>query len=359
MDSNTHSDSSPDGLTTLTAAVEQLVAQDLDGCSEAVRAERVLQLRRLLDRLDGHWLKELAALDARRGRRGRGGVQAGSTAGWLRQRLRMGAGAAHSRVRTARALFRGPLPTPATAQADGELSPAHATVLAHGTHDLAADLTAEAEPVLVEPPPPRPAPPAPGHRPPGPGRRPDQATSQAQRRHGLWLASTRDGRSPSTASWRLRPASPARGLGALARPDHRPGPPSGRQRHADTLCELARRALEAGRLPQPGGARPQLTVLSTGTASNAAPAPAAWAATPTWRPWTPRRVGGWPATAPSPGSWSPTTPPTTPIATRTTPTAATATAGWRPGSRRQPPCCPRSWAGPPASPWTWAGPPGS
>ena len=114
-------------------------------------------------------------------------------------------------------------------------------------------------------------------------------------------------------------------------------PPSGRQRHADTLCELARRALEAGRLPRTGGVRPQLTVLSTGTASNAAPAPAAWAATPTWRPWTPRRVGGWPATAPSPGSWSPTTPPTTPTpaatptpattTTTTTPTATAATAG--------------------------------
>src|SRR5215217_6802825 len=117
MESNTHSDrhpaGRPDGLAALTAAVEDLAAQHLDGCSEAVRAERVLQLRRLLDRLDGHWLAELANLDARRAAGAEERVQAGSTAGWLRQRLRMGAGAAHSRVRTARALFRGPWPTPA------------------------------------------------------------------------------------------------------------------------------------------------------------------------------------------------------------------------------------------------------
>ena len=65
MDPNTHSDSSADGLTALATAVEQLAAQDLDGLSDAVRAERVLGLRRLLDRLEGHWLAELANLDAR------------------------------------------------------------------------------------------------------------------------------------------------------------------------------------------------------------------------------------------------------------------------------------------------------
>jgi hypothetical protein len=57
--------------------------------------------------LDG--LTALAtAVDARGAAGADQGVQAGSTAGWLRARLRMGAGAAASRVRTARALFRGP-----------------------------------------------------------------------------------------------------------------------------------------------------------------------------------------------------------------------------------------------------------
>jgi hypothetical protein len=158
MDSNTHSTGqppkaptrSPDGLAALTAAVQQLAAQDLSGLPDAVRAERVLELRGLLDRLEGHWLKELAGVDARGAAGAEHDIQAGSTAGWLRARLRLGAGAAHGCVRTARALFRGPLAATARALTDGQLAPAHAAVLAAGTHDLAAHISAEAEPVLVE-----------------------------------------------------------------------------------------------------------------------------------------------------------------------------------------------------------------
>jgi hypothetical protein len=150
MDPNTHSTCSPDGLTALAAAVDRLAAQDLDGLSDAVRAERVLVLRRLLDRLEGHWLHELADLDARGAAGAEPGLQVGSTAAWLRHRLRMGAGAASSWVRTARALFGGPLTHTAQALTDGALSPAHATVLAAGTQELAAHLTADAEPVLLD-----------------------------------------------------------------------------------------------------------------------------------------------------------------------------------------------------------------
>jgi hypothetical protein len=98
-----------DGLAALTAAVDQLAAQDQDGLPDATLAEQVLELRRLLDRLEGHWLAELAAVDALGAAGADQGIPAASTAGWLRTRLRMGAGAATSMVRTARALFRGPL----------------------------------------------------------------------------------------------------------------------------------------------------------------------------------------------------------------------------------------------------------
>jgi hypothetical protein len=98
----------PDELAILGAALEALAVRDLGGLSDAVRAERVLGLRRLLDRLEGQWLKELADLDACGAAGAEEGVQVGSTAGWLRTRLRMGAGAAHRAVRTARAVFRGP-----------------------------------------------------------------------------------------------------------------------------------------------------------------------------------------------------------------------------------------------------------
>jgi hypothetical protein len=112
MDPNTHSARPVASLTALAAAVDRLAAQDLHGLPDAVRAERVLVLRRLLDRLEGHWLHELADLDARGAAGAEPGLQVGSTAAWLRHRLRMGAGAATSAVRTARALFGGPSPTP-------------------------------------------------------------------------------------------------------------------------------------------------------------------------------------------------------------------------------------------------------
>ena len=52
-------------LAELTAFLDRLNARDLDRLPDAVRAERVLVLRRLADRLDGQWLKELAGVDAR------------------------------------------------------------------------------------------------------------------------------------------------------------------------------------------------------------------------------------------------------------------------------------------------------
>jgi hypothetical protein len=53
-------------------------------------------------------------------------------------------------VRTARALYRGPLTGTGQAVADGTISPAHAQVLAAGTHDLPDRVVVEAEPVLLE-----------------------------------------------------------------------------------------------------------------------------------------------------------------------------------------------------------------
>ena len=255
----------PDGLAALTAAVEGLAAQDLGGLPDAARAERVLALRRLLDRLEGHWLGELADVGARGAAGADQGHPAPSTASWLRNRLRLGAGAATGCVRTARALFRGPLAATATAVVDGQISVAHASVLAHGTHDLPAHLTVEAEPVLLE---------AARRLDPPRLRRvlghlrlvadPDRAehdSERRQQRRGLWLATTWDGMmalqgllDPEAGQTLLAALEP------LARPTDAADARSGDQRRADALGELARRSLEAGRLPQTGGVRPQLTV---------------------------------------------------------------------------------------------------
>ena len=87
MDSNTHSTSAPAGLAALVAELQGLVDQEgVSGLADGALAERVMALRGLLDRLEGHWLQDLAD----------------STAAWLRARLRMSASTAAGLVRTAR-----------------------------------------------------------------------------------------------------------------------------------------------------------------------------------------------------------------------------------------------------------------
>ena len=123
--------------------------------------------------------------------------RSGSTAAWLRNRLHLSDRAASRHVRTARALFRGPLTQTAQAVCDGELSVAHAQVLATGTQHLPDHVTVAAEPVLVQ---------AARRLDPGRLRRltghllqvadPDGADRDRERRHarrGLWLAPTFEG----------------------------------------------------------------------------------------------------------------------------------------------------------------------
>ena len=256
----------PDRLAALAAAIDDLAAEDLDGLADTALADQTLGLPPLVDRLQGHWLQRLAALDGRGAAGADRGTQAPSTASWLRARLRLSANAATSAVRTARALFRGPLTRTAEALCDGEVSVAHAAVLAHGTHDLPDHAAAEAEPVLVEA----------ARRLDSPQLRqavahlrsvadPDGADRQAERRHqrrGLWLAATLD--DMVALHGLLEPEAGAllvAALEPLARPHSADDDRSGDQRRADALTELARRNLEGGGLPQTGGVRPHLTVI--------------------------------------------------------------------------------------------------
>jgi Domain of unknown function (DUF222)/HNH endonuclease len=193
------------------------------------------------------------------------GVQAASTAAWLRGRLRAGHPQANGWVRTARALFRGPLGGTAQALAAGEISAHHAAVLAAGTQDLPASTAAEAEPVLLD---------VAGRLDP-PGLRkllthlrdvadPDGADTRTQRQHqrrGLWVSPTLAGMvaidgllDPEAGETLLTALEP------LARPTTADDERTASQRRADALTELARRALEGGRLPHSGGVRPQVTV---------------------------------------------------------------------------------------------------
>jgi hypothetical protein len=258
-------DPAVDVLAAVATDLLALAAQDPDSLPDAVRAERVPALRVLLDRLEGQWLKELADVDALGAAGADQGSPAPSTASWLRNRLQMGASAAHSTLRTARTLFRGPLQGTGQALINGELSVAHARVLADGTHQLPTHLTAEAEPVLLEA----------ARRLDPPKLRqavgwlvqvadPDTADMAAERRHarrGLWLSPTWEGMvavdgllEPEAGSTLVAALEP------LARPANAEDTRSGGHRTADALGELARRALEGGRLPKAGGVRPQLLV---------------------------------------------------------------------------------------------------
>ncbi|MDF2745509.1 MAG: hypothetical protein K0S88_6889, partial [Actinomycetia bacterium] len=91
MNSNTCSDRLPEGLRALAADIDELATQDLTGLPDGVRAERVLALRRLVDRLEGQWLGELAGVDACGAAGADQGIPAPSTASWLRNRLHLGA----------------------------------------------------------------------------------------------------------------------------------------------------------------------------------------------------------------------------------------------------------------------------
>jgi Domain of unknown function (DUF222) len=150
MDSNAYSMREPGGLDRLAAVVEELAAQDLRVLPDGAAATRVLALRRLLDRLEGQWLRELAAVDGRGAAGAEAGTRADATAGWLRGRLRARRRQASGWVHTARALFRGPLGGTGRALAAGAISPGHAVVLAAGTADLPPAAAAEAEPVLLD-----------------------------------------------------------------------------------------------------------------------------------------------------------------------------------------------------------------
>ena len=128
---------------------------------------------------------------------------------------------------------------------------------------------------------------------------PDGAEAQAERRHqqrGLWLSPTWEGM--VAVNGLLDPEAGQTLLAALeplARPTNADDTRSGGQRRADALAELARRSLEAGRLPQSGGVRPQLLV--TVDLDSLLGHPVGWAGRPAGPGrWTPRPAGGWPVT---------------------------------------------------------------
>jgi hypothetical protein len=80
MQSNMYSIKETTGLDRLAAVVDELAAEDLAALPDSEAAQRVLVLRKLMDRLEGQWLRELAGVDGRGAAGADQGAQAESTA---------------------------------------------------------------------------------------------------------------------------------------------------------------------------------------------------------------------------------------------------------------------------------------
>ena len=124
----------------LSSAVESCVhalrEQDVTALTARERADRLGDLRRAIDELEIEFSRTLAASDALGDAELLDGAR--STAGWLRDTLRLAPGDAAERVRIARSSFSGDAPTAvaAAAVADGRLTYDQLRAITRGTSDL-------------------------------------------------------------------------------------------------------------------------------------------------------------------------------------------------------------------------------
>src|SRR5664279_3905034 len=241
--------------------LDRLLAVEVAGLPDSALAADLVGLRVAVSRLESEFARRLVGFD----RRGAAGVTgAVSTAAWLRQACRLSAGEASERVRTARVLA-DDLPVTADALAAGDLSYAHARVLAAAAGELPAESLPTVEPILVE---------AARHTDPA-GLRAlctqvrtmldptgaEEAAALAHDRRHLSVSATFAGTvvldgvfDPEGGATVLAALAPLAAPGG-ADDDRTPA-----QRRADALVELARRALDGAGLPSVGGERPHIQI---------------------------------------------------------------------------------------------------
>ena len=248
------------GLGGLVAAARAVGADDPADLSPAVLIDQVIELRRVIDGLEGTWSRLVAVLD-------RSGAAEAGTGAFLRSSCRLAPATARGRVVLARRLTGRP--AVGGALAAGDISVDHARVVTHALEELAAadtTLAAEAEaPLLAAA---RQLDPARLRREIAHARHalaPEAAAaadeSRHQRRH-LDVASTFEGMVAVTGL--LTPEGGELLMSALT-PLSGPADPEDTrtpgQRRADALGDLCHRGLEHGRLPTVSGERPHLTVV--------------------------------------------------------------------------------------------------
>ncbi len=247
---------------------------------DAALCEAVVLLRQQIDRLEAAW-SHLVALTHERGAARAAGYA--STAAFLHQMCHLSPGVARSRVTTATALHAHPALDEVFTE--GAISQPHVTVVTTTLAALPDELATAAEPVLVEAAlqydPKRVAQIA---------RRvrhiadPDGAADRdARHREARWLdvSTTLDGLVALNGLLDAEAGAVLRTwLDAAVPPPVSGDERTAAQRRADALVELARTALDAGRLPDSGGERPHLLVtvdLAALRGRSTAPGELAWA----------------------------------------------------------------------------------
>ena len=244
----------------LASAIDELLAVDPRELPETAVGELIVELRRQANRIDAAYYRLLENFD----RRGGAVADAGTTQAWLRQTTNMSPSTASRDVHLARDLT-DMLPATAAALADGEISPAHAQVIASLHPTLDADTVRRVEPHLA-----------------------DAARTHTPIDLRRWVAHVRNAYDPDGtdadeqddyAARRLRASATIRGVGvgdfilpapmyetlmtaihALSKPikgdDRTPA-----QRRADALVTLAEMALRSGELPVTGGVKPHVSIV--------------------------------------------------------------------------------------------------
>jgi hypothetical protein len=250
-------------LEALSRAVDAVQQADYSALPDGVMCEQVQELRRQIDRLESVFTSQVGLMHERGSANSEGYM---CTAAYLRHACKLTAGAARGRVGTAGLLNRWPLV--AAAFAEGAISYPHAAMVTSTLAELPAAIAADAQPVLVE------------AAKLLDTRRLAQAAQRLRRimdpdgQGGLderhyeqrWLEVRATFEGTVAINGVLDAESGAVVLTAL---EALMGPPApddertGSQRRADALVDLARGELDHGNLPDVGGERPHVLVVST------------------------------------------------------------------------------------------------
>jgi hypothetical protein len=129
----------------LESAIDETLLVDVRGLPDEALKEDIARLVRARNRIDAAYLARLEVLD----RRGAVAAEAGSTAAWLREEMKVSPGVASRDVHLGRDLA-DVLPATAEKLAEGGISVAHCRVIAGLRKDLSDECVRSADPHLAE-----------------------------------------------------------------------------------------------------------------------------------------------------------------------------------------------------------------